>query len=143
MDAHLDSALISMYGKYGYVKDSHDVFDKISHREVVSWNAMVAGYAQNGFSVEALEVFHEMESAGMKLDVFSVVNVILACSHLEALQQGQEIHGYFIKNGFKSKVHVISSLVAMYRKCGKIHFVCYMFEKEDLDSWNAMIAGFA
>lgn len=145
VDAHLGSALISMYGKRGCVKDARDVFDKISERDVVSWNTMIAGYAQNGLSLEALEVFREMESAGMKPDAFSIASVIPACGQLAALQQGQEIHGYAIRNGFESNAHVISALVAMYPKCGRIDFACHMFDKmpeRDLASWSAMIAGF-
>ena len=36
------------------MKDSYDVFEKISQRDVVLWNSMVVGYAQIVFSVEAL-----------------------------------------------------------------------------------------
>lgn len=66
MDVHLGSALRSMHGKCGCVKDARDVFDKMSQRDIVSWNSMVAVYAQSGFSVEALEFFCEMEFAGLQ-----------------------------------------------------------------------------
>ncbi|KAJ0701229.1 putative tetratricopeptide-like helical domain superfamily [Helianthus annuus] len=45
------NSLVSMYLKLGCVSgDAYKVFDKMSERDVVSWNdAMVAGLMENGF----------------------------------------------------------------------------------------------
>ena len=66
MDAYLCSSIISMYGKCVCVKYSYDVFEKISQRDVILWNSMVVGYAQIVFLVDALKLFHEMESVGLQ-----------------------------------------------------------------------------
>lgn len=38
----------------------HDLFDKISQTNVVSWTAMIAGYAQNGVFDVSLRFFKEI-----------------------------------------------------------------------------------
>ncbi|GKG57359.1 pentatricopeptide repeat-containing protein, partial [Tanacetum coccineum] len=53
----------------GYVRDgeigkARMLFDEMVERSVVSWNSMVSGYTQNGFYIEALELFREMQMEG-------------------------------------------------------------------------------
>ncbi|KAK4402218.1 putative pentatricopeptide repeat-containing protein [Sesamum angolense] len=62
------NGLVAMYGKCGNLEDARRVLDEMPCRDIVSWNSMVAGYAQNGRFDEALEVCKEMESLGVKPD---------------------------------------------------------------------------
>eukprot|EP01018_Ginkgo_biloba_P003476 Gb_25272 [translate_table: standard] len=97
------------------------VLDKMPRRDLVSWNAMIAGYAQNGYANQALTLFHQMQIAGIKPNVSTIVSVLPVCAHLGALRQGKLIHSYVIQSGFESDVSVGNSLVAMYVKCGSAH----------------------
>ncbi|XP_070002961.1 pentatricopeptide repeat-containing protein At4g04370-like [Nicotiana sylvestris] len=54
------NSLVTMYSKCGYLKQALVVFDMIKSRDVVSWNAIVAGNAQNGHLAMALHLFNEM-----------------------------------------------------------------------------------
>jgi pentatricopeptide repeat protein len=65
------SALVDMYGKCGHLENARRVFDKMPERDVVSWNAMVASYAQRGYHEEALELFHQMQVEGIQPNVIS------------------------------------------------------------------------
>ena len=49
-----------MYEKYGKINTACYVFDKLLRRDVVTWNAMIAGYAQKGYVNEALDLFDKM-----------------------------------------------------------------------------------
>jgi pentatricopeptide repeat protein len=40
------NALIDMYVKCGSLEKARELFDKINHRDVVSWTTMIAGYAK-------------------------------------------------------------------------------------------------
>ncbi|CAH9136977.1 unnamed protein product [Cuscuta epithymum] len=44
-----------MYGKCGFLAENRRVLDEMPPRDVVSWNSMVVGYAQNGSFDDALE----------------------------------------------------------------------------------------
>lgn len=45
-DLVIMNALIDMYGKCGCLSSARSVFDKLHHRDVVSWTAIIAVYAQ-------------------------------------------------------------------------------------------------
>eukprot|EP01018_Ginkgo_biloba_P031601 Gb_28200 [translate_table: standard] len=146
VDVVVENALIDMFFKCGSKDDAHHVFDKMSQRDVVSWTAMVAGYAQNGCPREALRIFYQMQRADVKPNSLTLASVIPACGHLALAQQGKEIHGYIIRRGFESDVFVGNALMDMYVKCGSMKTAQFLFDKmsqRDVVSWNAMIAGYA
>jgi pentatricopeptide repeat protein len=65
-DIFVVTALMDMYAKCGSIDSARQVFDKMSGRDVVSWNAMIAGYCQNGRPDEALVLFYWMQATGIK-----------------------------------------------------------------------------
>eukprot|EP01018_Ginkgo_biloba_P030462 Gb_36434 [translate_table: standard] len=145
-DVYVGNALIVMYSTCGNIESARQVFDKMSQKNLVSWNSIIAGYVQNGYANEALTIFLQMEMSGVKPDSITITSVLPACVPLAALQHGKEIHGHIIKNEFESDVFVCSALVDMYAKCGNIEIARRVFDRissRDLVSWNAMIAGYA
>eukprot|EP01018_Ginkgo_biloba_P004847 Gb_17065 [translate_table: standard] len=145
-DVFVGSALLDMYAKGGSLDDAYKVFYKLPERNLVSWNAMIAGYVQHDHGEEALKLFCQMQQQGMDSDQFSFASVLKACSSLAALEQGKQVHAHICKTEFDSDVFVGSSLVDMYAKCGSIEDARNKFKKmpkRDVVSWNAMIAGYA
>jgi pentatricopeptide repeat protein len=57
--------LIDMYAKCGSIEKARELFDKMHQRDVVSWTAMIAGYAMHGCGKEALKLFEQMKHSGM------------------------------------------------------------------------------
>jgi pentatricopeptide repeat protein len=118
----------------------------MSQRNVVSWNTIIAGYAQNGNAGEALTLFSQMQLADMKADSVTMVSVLTACAQLASLHQGNRIHGYALKCGLESDVVVGTSLVDMYGKCGSVDMAYALFDKmprRNVVSWSAMITAYA
>ncbi|XP_057818466.2 putative pentatricopeptide repeat-containing protein At3g23330 [Cryptomeria japonica] len=139
------SALVDMYAKCGSVHKARELFDKFPQRDTVSWNIMIAGYAQNGFAEKALEIFKQMQLAGAKPNCTTFASVLPACTQMGSLEQGIGIHQCIIESGFLSDV-VVSALVDMYAKCGSIDKANELFEQmpqKDVVSWTAIIAGYA
>jgi pentatricopeptide repeat protein len=144
-DVSVCNALMDMYAKCGNRDLSRQLFDRMPERNVVSWSAMIARYAQNGNSNEALRLFQEMQLVGVKPDLVTVMSVLPACAHLAALQQGRDIHDYIIRNGFESDISVGTALVDMYAKCGSLEVARQVFDnlfEKDVVSWNVMIAAY-
>lgn len=53
-----------MYTKCMSVAEVMEVLDKMLQRDIASWNAVIAGYAQNEFSMEVSELFAQMQQEG-------------------------------------------------------------------------------
>lgn len=141
--------LITMYTKHQKVEHARRVFDRMPKRDVVSWNAMIAGYAQNGYDTEVFKLIRRMQSAGMKLgfmlNEFTFASVLRVCASLSAVDCGMELHGHIIKTGFETNVFVGSALVDMYCKCRSVEDANKIFNampEQNLVSWNALIAGY-
>jgi len=141
-DMFVGNALVDMYGKCGRVLDARKVFNKMPERDVVSWTAVICGYAQNGGSDESLKLFRQMQCTNLRPNAVTVAGILSACSNLAALKQGKEIHKYIIRSWFQSDAFVGGALVDMYAKCGSIEYACKVFDKiseHDVVSWTAMI----
>eukprot|EP00253_Pinus_taeda_P000868 PITA_00868 len=139
------NSLVAMYAKCGELESAREVFDRIPTKDVVSWNTMIGGYAHNGSCDEALCLFNQMQSEGVKPTTVSMASVIPVFAELAALQQAKWIHGYIIKSGFDSDVFVGSALVDLYAKCGSIETARQVFDKmlkRNVVSWSAMIDGY-
>lgn len=77
------SALIYMYAKCGYVMEAFQVFDSMPERNLVSWKAMIVGYARNGHCQEALKLMYRMQAEGFQVDDYILATVLTACGDLE------------------------------------------------------------
>eukprot|EP01018_Ginkgo_biloba_P008463 Gb_26310 [translate_table: standard] len=87
-DVFVCNALIDMYAKCGSIEEAHTVFDNMPTRDVVSWNAMIAGNAIHGCGREALQLFEQMQHTGTKPDHITFIGVLSACCHGGLLDDG-------------------------------------------------------
>jgi pentatricopeptide repeat protein len=142
---YVASSLVDMYAKCGCIEDAWKVFNKMPTHNVVSWSAMIKGYARCGQGHKALDLYHQMQLEGVQPDAVTFVGVLNACSSIGALEQGRHIHTQIIKSGCESNVYVGSSLVDMYAKCGSIDDALRLFNRmptRNVVSWSAMIQGY-
>ncbi|XP_057873039.2 pentatricopeptide repeat-containing protein At3g12770 [Cryptomeria japonica] len=145
-DIVVGNALVDMYAKCGRIDKARKLFDRMPQRNVVSWNAIIAGYAQNGFGENALETFKQMQLAGVNPDSTTFASILSACAKMGALVQGMGIHQSIKDRGILPDIIVATALVDMYAKCGSIDKARELFDKmpqRDVFSWTAMIAGYA
>ncbi|XP_059068287.1 pentatricopeptide repeat-containing protein At3g26782, mitochondrial-like [Cryptomeria japonica] len=87
-DLIVENALVDMYAKCGSIDKAREMFDRMPHRDVISWNAMIAGYAQNGFCKVALKIFELMLHSRTCPDMISFACVLWACSHEGLVDEG-------------------------------------------------------
>ncbi|KAL3523163.1 hypothetical protein ACH5RR_015997 [Cinchona calisaya] len=141
------NSLMAMYAKLGRVGDSKAVFEVYANRDVVSWNTIISAFQQNGQFYEALEHLNLMIIEGFKPDGMTISSVLPACSHLELLDVGKEMHAYILRNeDLIENSYVASALVDMYCNCKQVESGSRVFDgtvERRLGLWNAMLAGYA
>ncbi|CAL8178777.1 unnamed protein product [Prunus armeniaca] len=130
-EVFVGNALISMYSRLRRLIEARSVFDEMANEDLVSWNAILSGYSQEGnHGLGAIFVFIEMVGEGMG----------------KLVEEGKMIHGFCIKTGFLSKHNVCNSLITMYAKLESMHDSIKVFEElncREIISWNALISGYA
>jgi pentatricopeptide repeat protein len=113
---------------------------------VISWNAIIGGYAQHGYGEEAFNLYRQMKGEGVKPNKITFVSILNACANLAALVEGMEFHREICEAGLEADVCVGNALIDMYTKSGNIEGACRVFDQmpaRDVVSWNAMIGGYA
>ncbi|KAJ7552682.1 hypothetical protein O6H91_06G064500 [Diphasiastrum complanatum] len=145
-DCFVGTALVDMYAKCGSLGLAREVFDKLKKPDTVSWNSMMAAYADRGKGEEILELYEEMKKISVMPDSLTYVSLLRACASLGALEQGKQFHLDAVEAGFESDEFVGVALVDMYAKCRSLIDACRVFESlplQDEVSWTALIGGYA
>ncbi|KAG1326313.1 putative Pentatricopeptide repeat-containing protein [Cocos nucifera] len=142
----VSTALLNLYAKVGRMQEAREVFDAIPEKDLVAWNAMIAGYAQNQRPPEAIELFRLMQKSrnGVKIrpDGVTMISLIDSCSQMGALSLGEWVYAYIRKNRIEADTVLMTAIVDMYAKCGDLDRARCLFAEmpeKDLASWNAMI----
>ncbi|XP_057989258.1 pentatricopeptide repeat-containing protein At2g37320 isoform X2 [Hevea brasiliensis] len=145
-NAYVGSSLITLYGKCRELDSAYKVFHEMPIRTVVSWTAIIYGFAQEWQVDVCLELFSVMRNSKLKPNDFTFTSLLSACTGSGALEQGRSAHCQIIRMGFDSYLHIANALVSMYCKCGSVPVALYIFENmcdKDIVSWNSMISGYA
>ncbi|GMH31580.1 hypothetical protein Nepgr_033424 [Nepenthes gracilis] len=145
IDSFISVSLISFYSSCGELHSARALFDRMEIKNLVSWNAIIAGYSQNELPEEALDVFRQMLSDGNRPYEIAVTGLLGACSQLSALRLGRETHCFALKAQLTDDPFVASSIIDMYAKCGCIERSRRVFDsmkQRDVASWTIMIAGY-
>ena len=140
------NALLHFYASAGSLADSRRFFDEMVERNVVSWNSMIGGYAQEGDTREARVLFGEMRRQGFVEDEFTLVNLLLACSQEGNLESGWLVHCHMLVSGSRVDLILGNALVDMYGKCGDLLMALRCFEMMPLKnvvSWTSMLCAWA
>ncbi|XP_010248641.1 PREDICTED: pentatricopeptide repeat-containing protein At4g33990-like [Nelumbo nucifera] len=142
----IQSSLISIYGKCGDLISAQRIFDLADDKNVVLWTSMINGYVHSGHPSEALDLFKRMLLTGVRPNKVTLAIVLSACADLGSLSMGEEVAQYIRLNGLEADLHIQTSLIYMYCKCGNITSAKEVFDRssdKDLALWSSMIYGYA
>nr|CAD1825163.1 unnamed protein product [Ananas comosus var. bracteatus] len=145
-DVYVGSSLVNMYVRCGEVLDARIVFDLMPKRNTITWTSMISGYAQSGFGEEAILLFQRMKRRRVFVNNQTVVSVLSACGSIGSLHLGKEVHAQIIKNLVLENIHIGSTLIWFYCKCGEYNYAAKILESmpaRDVISWTAMISGYS
>ncbi|KAE8707409.1 Pentatricopeptide repeat-containing protein [Hibiscus syriacus] len=135
-----------MYSKCGSLEDSLKVFQSMPVHDNISWASMIAGFTEHGYAEEAVQMFKDMKSEGIRPDKITLSAILSACSSLYSLRKGMEIHGYAICAGLGNEALICSTLITVYAKCRALRLARKVFDMlvpKDLVSYSSLISGYA
>ncbi|XXG67489.1 hypothetical protein AAC387_Pa06g0827 [Persea americana] len=110
------SALIDMYAKCGKIKESRRVFDLTTDRNLVTWNAMIGGYAVHGLGENALEILGMVEEP----DQISFLAALSACNHGGLVDEGTDIFNSMKSFRVSPTVGHYTCMVDMLGRSGRV-----------------------
>ncbi|CAL5063086.1 unnamed protein product [Urochloa decumbens] len=146
-DVFVCNALVAFYAGRSDVAAARKVFDGVAAKDVVSWNSMIAGYAQNGHSDKAVALLRSVPRRGAtcRPDHVTLVAMLPVCAAAAAVREGLWAHSYAVKNAFLVDDALASGLIAMYAACGRLDTARAIFDRapcRSLATHSAMIQAY-
>lgn len=147
-DIYVQTALVDMYVKCSRIDYAYNLFERMSERDIASWNVIIVGFSQLGFLDRVLSLFNQMRLDGIRPDSVTVIGLTqLGCS-VKEVKFLNAVHCLGILTGVELDVSIANTLIAAYAKCGDLGSAENVFYGIDLGSltvvsWNSMIAGYA
>ncbi|CAN6354547.1 unnamed protein product [Urochloa humidicola] len=140
------NALISVYSELGSLICAESIFKTMQSPDIVSWAGVMAGCVKNLQYERACSYFSQLSDAGAPLDQHCITAVINACTGLQDLDKGRQIHSLALKLGLLLSDFVTASLVNMYAKChiieGADELFAHVLFPRNLVTVNAMLSGY-
>ncbi|XP_031479162.1 pentatricopeptide repeat-containing protein At3g49740 [Nymphaea colorata] len=139
------NAAINMYSNCLDLQSARMLFEMLINRDLVSWNSMIAGYGQQKFWKEAMEVFLKMLRSGIRPDEFTYGSILAGFVGFEAQKYVEMVHGLAYKDGLILNSQVCNALTSTYVRCGAIDDCLKLFSdmpERNLISWNVIISAY-
>ncbi|KAJ4843276.1 hypothetical protein Tsubulata_009890 [Turnera subulata] len=145
VDSPLQNALLDMYCSCGDTKTGYKVFCRTATPNLVSWNSMISGCAENGEGDKAVILFVKLLGSSFpKPDDYTFAAVIFATGESASRDHGKPLHAQVMKAGLESSVFVGTTLLSMYFRNGDTessHKVFSLVREKDVVLWTEMIMG--
>lgn len=143
-DVIVESALVDLYAKSGHVNYARRIFHQMAAKNLISWNSMICGLAQNGHGEEAVDIYNRMIEEGIKPEYITFVGVLFACSHAGLVDHGREyFHSMNEKYGVKPGIEHFNCMVDLLGRGGLVEEVEDLIQKADCKDvaslWPALL----
>ncbi|XP_020234514.1 pentatricopeptide repeat-containing protein At1g62260, mitochondrial [Cajanus cajan] len=144
-DSPINNSLITMYSRCGAIVDACTVFNEIKlYKDVVTWNAMIGGYASHGLAEEALELFKLMKRLKIHPTYITFISVLNACAHAGLVEEGRRQFKSMVNDcGIEPRVEHFASLVDILGRQGQLQeamdLINTMPLKPDKAVWGALL----
>jgi pentatricopeptide repeat protein len=139
VDTWTANSLIDFYSKCGSMSNALMVFDRMPHRNLVSYTSLISGYCFNGLFESAIQVFHQMMQHGIQPNEHTFTCVLTACGpHL-----GKQLHSFLIKNGIHDNLYSGTALIDFYSRNHEYEMAGKVFQnlkERNIVTWCSIIS---
>lgn len=144
-DLPINNSLVTMYSRCGAIVEAQSVFDEMNlQKDVISWNAMIGGYASHGFAIEALQLFESMKQCNVQPTYITFISVLNACANAGLIEEGKrEFNSMVNKHGIKPRVEHYAALVDIIGRHGQLEEAMSLINsmpcEPDRAVWGALL----
>ncbi|XP_051138166.1 pentatricopeptide repeat-containing protein At3g46790, chloroplastic-like [Andrographis paniculata] len=137
------TGLIDMYAKSGNLTAARFLFDRLTAKRLVAWNAMITGYAMHGHAHTALDLFNRM-AGELRPDHITFIGVLSACNHGGLLEQGWNYFDSMVKDyGLEQSVEHYTCMVDLLGRFNRLNeaydMIINMRATPDAGVWGALL----
>ncbi|VVA29532.1 PREDICTED: pentatricopeptide [Prunus dulcis] len=138
-----ETSIVLGYSMSGQTWKAKEFFNEMPELNVVTWNAMLAGYTHYFQWEEVL-----MVNTTKNIDQATLQLSLKVCASLSDVEMGKHVHGFIYRHGFYSFIFVRNGLLDMYGECGnlrgaKTDWFHQIRQHQDRVSWNALLCSYA
>ncbi|XP_015571955.1 pentatricopeptide repeat-containing protein At3g47530 isoform X2 [Ricinus communis] len=141
---NLCNSLITMYSRCGCLDKAYGVFKNMPNKNVVTWSAMISGFAMNGYGRQAIETFGKMQRIGVLPDDQTFTGVLSACSHCGLVDEGMLFFDKMTQEfGIAPNNHHYGCMVDLLGRAGKLdqayQLIMSMEVRPDSALWRTLL----
>ncbi|KAH7284095.1 hypothetical protein KP509_34G039200 [Ceratopteris richardii] len=135
-DVAIASTLVDMHAKCGSLYEAHSLLNRLADRNVVSWGALISGYAEHGNFSMVRQCLQAMENDGVMPNDTIFLNILSACSHTAHLHEGLNLFKFMEKYDTQKGPEHFSCMIDLLGRAG-----CLMEAKDVLNSVPLFLNG--
>lgn len=138
------NTLVDMYVKYGSLAEAQNVFDGLQVRDIVSWTALIGGYAFQGKGECVFGLLERMKAQHIEPDGIALLSVLSLCSHAGLMEKGHEcLEALSMNYGVALSIGHLNAVVDLLGRAGQLKQAVIMLEKmpfqPDLITWLSVL----
>ncbi|KAH7352630.1 hypothetical protein KP509_19G054900 [Ceratopteris richardii] len=145
-DPLIGNIIIDSYVKCGSCIEAEKSFEKLVHRDVTSWNAIMSVYIHSRSEEKLSGCLEQMSFEGISPDCVTFTLLLKESSISGFTERGHKLHSLIIKSGFDEDLVIQTTLVGLYGNHGSLEESQTVFDRiglRDVVAWTALITGYA
>lgn len=138
----LESAALNLPQSTDYALS---IFTHIDEPNSPAYNIMIRAFTLNQSPHDSILLFKQMLEKSVEPDQFTFPCVLKACSRVQAVKEGEQIHCQIVKSGFYLNGFAENTLINMYANCGKFEIARSLFDnmsEKTVVTWSSMFSGY-
>ncbi|KAL6905848.1 hypothetical protein ACP4OV_003449 [Aristida adscensionis] len=139
----LANSLLDLYTKGGMLDTASKIFNRITAKDVASWNTMILGYGMHGQIDVAFQLFDLMKDDGVDYDHVSYIAVLSACSHGGLVERGKKFFSQMLSQNIEPQQMHYACMVDLLGRAGRLsecaEIIRDMPFPANSDVWGALL----
>ncbi|XP_020551766.1 putative pentatricopeptide repeat-containing protein At3g18840 [Sesamum indicum] len=143
MNEKANSALIDMYSKCGFILYAQRLFRRVSKRDTIIYNVMIAACAHHGYEDEAIHLFEEMIGQGLQPDGVTFIAILSACRHGGLVEAGENYFLSMTKDyAIPPEIDHYACMVDLYGRSNQLEKAVAFMEKMPVEPDSIILSAF-